>query len=611
MFQNFDDEGAGERADGARTGRLREFMAERGIDGYLVPRCDEHQGEYVAAAADRLRWLTGFTGSAGLAIVLGDRAALFVDGRYVVQAPAQVDTDVYEVLEVPAAKPATWLTGALGGSGSKARIGLDARLHTIAEVARLEAALATAGAELVSLEDNLVDAIWRDRPAPSVAPVVVHPLEHAGREAGEKIATFQAVLGDGDADAQVLTLTDSIAWLFNIRGADVPHNPVVLAFAIVHRDARPELFIEPAKLGADVRAYLEGLVTLYPPGELGERLDALGRAGARVRLEPESAGYWFEMVLEGAGAVICHGPDPARIAKARKNPVEIAGSRRAHRRDGTAMARFLAWLAREAAGGGLDEIGAARKLEGFRADTGALQEISFDTISGAGAHGAIVHYRVSLATNRKLEAGTLYLVDSGGQYLDGTTDITRTIAVGTPDMEMCERFTRVLQGHIALATARFPRGTRGVDLDPFARRALWQAGLDYGHGTGHGVGSYLSVHEGPATISRRGMVALEAAMILSNEPGYYKEGAYGIRIENLVLVREAEIAGAERDMLEFETLSLAPIDRALVVADLLSDAERAWLDAYHARVLDEIGPTLDGADAEWLTAACAPIDRPG
>jgi len=615
-----------------RVAQVRRLMAEAGVDALLVPRADEHQGEYVAPAAERLKWLTGFSGSAGLAALTRNAGALLVDGRYVVQAPAQVDTRTFEVLQVPDAKLSDWLGRRLQRG---AAVGFDPWLHTAAFVEDLAKALAPKGIRLKALAGNLVDRAWgSERPPPPQAPIVPHPLRYAGKPAEEKIAELQASLRKQGESAVVLTLPDSIAWLFNIRGSDVAHNPVALAFALVPASGKPELFVSPGKISPDARRHLARLARLVPDDRdawqrlagmgpeqreraarlaeravrkaLEQRLGELARAGKRVRLDPATAAYRLFRKLGEARTK--RGADPCLLPKARKNSVEIEGARAAHRRDAAAVARFLAWLDREAPSGRLDEITCSRRLEELRHETQALQEISFDTISGAGPNGAIVHYRVTEPTNRRLRPGELYLVDSGAQYLDGTTDITRTIAVGMPTREMQERFTRVLEGHIAIATARFPKGTRGVDLDPFARRALWQAGLDFDHGTGHGVGSYLSVHEGPQSISKRGTTPLEPGMICSNEPGYYKAGAYGIRIENLVLVKEAETpAGGEREMLAFETLTLAPIDRRLVLPELLSAEALAWLDAYHARVRREISPELAPADRAWFEAATAPL----
>jgi Xaa-Pro aminopeptidase len=609
MFQTYEAaEGGGE--SGERIARLRELMGRAKLDALLVPHTDEYQNEYLPPCNARLAWLTGFTGSAGLAVVARKAAALFVDGRYILQAPKQVDTGLFEVLQLPAAKPAEWIGRQLKAG---AVLGFDPKLHAPAAIDELTKDLAAKRIRLKALTGNLVDRAWgRARPAPPQGAVVPHPIEYAGKAAKEKLAEVQEMLKKDGHDAAVLTAPDSIAWLFNIRGSDVAHNPVALAFAIVPAAGKAELFIDPAKIGREAKAHLAPLARISEPAALQQRLGALKEAGKRVRVS-QGAAVWFSRKLKGGKAEVVRAADPCVLPKARKNATEIAGARAAHRRDGAALARFLAWLDREARGGGIDEIAAARQLESLRGETQALREISFDTISGAGPNGAIVHYRVTTATNRRLQPGELYLVDSGAQYLDGTTDVTRTIAIGAPTREMQERFTLVLQGHMRIATARFPKGTRGVDLDPFARRALWQAGLDFDHGTGHGVGSYLSVHEGPQSISKAGMAVLEPGMIVSNEPGYYKAGAYGIRIESLVLVREPEaVAGGEREMMSFETLTLVPVDRRLILPEMLSPWELAWLNAYHARVREIIGPELGHADRAWLEQATAAIslDRP-
>ncbi len=605
MFQTYEaPEAAGGNSEG--LSRLRSLMAASKVDAFLVPRADEHQGEYVPDCAERLAWLTGFTGSAGIAVVAKVDAALFVDGRYVVQAPRQVDTKAFEVLLVPGAKVEDWLGDKLKAG---AVVGYDPKLHTQTMVEDLGKLIQPKGMKLKPLATNLVDKAWgKARPAPPAGAISPHPLRYAGKSAEAKIADLQAILKKDEADAVILTLPDSIAWLFNIRGCDVAHNPVPLAFAIVPAAGKPELFVDADKIGTEARAHLAPVAKIAAPTDLAKRLAALKTQGKRVRLDPNTAANWFFRRLAGGKARIVRGQDPCILPKARKNAAEIKGSRAAHKRDGAAVVRYLAWLDREAPAGKVDEITACRKLEEMRAETQALKEISFDTISGSGPNGAIVHYRVTTATNRKLRTGELFLLDSGAQYIDGTTDITRTIAIGKPTREMQERFTLVLKGHIAIATARFPKGTRGIDLDPFARRALWEAGLDFDHGTGHGVGSYLSVHEGPQSISRRGMAVLEPGMIISNEPGYYKEGAYGIRIENLVLVTEPEKpAGGDREVMAFETLTLVPIDRRLVLPAMLSPSEREWLNAYHARVAEIIAPELSPADRNWLLAATAPL----
>jgi Xaa-Pro aminopeptidase len=604
MFQTYETPQSGQGA-GERVAKLREEIARLDIDALLVPHTDEYTNEYLPPCAERLAFVTGFTGSAGLAIIARRSAALFVDGRYILQAPQQVDTKVFEVLQIGKAKPGEWLGKTLKAG---ATIGFDPRLHSPATTDELAEELASKRIKLKPLGTNPVDRVWgKQRPSPPQGAVVPHPLEYAGKSGPDKLAEVQATLKKDGQDAVVLTFPPSICWLFNIRGSDVAHNPLVMAFAILPASGKAELFIDPRKIGPQAKAHLAPLARLSEPSALEARLTALKKSGKTVRLSPGAA-VWFHRKLKGGKARIVRATDPCILPKARKNATEIKGARAAHKRDGAALARFLAWLDREAQSGGIDEIAASKRLEEMRSETQALKEISFDTISGSGPNGAIVHYRVTTATNRKLKSGELYLVDSGAQYLDGTTDVTRTIAIGQPTREMCERFTLVLKGHIAIATARFPKDTRGVDLDPFARRALWEAGLDFDHGTGHGVGSYLSVHEGPQSISKGGMVALEPGMIVSDEPGYYKTGAYGIRIENLLLVGELEkVAGGEREVMGFETLTLVPIDRRLVVPELLLASELSWLNAYHARMAQIVGPELGPADRAWLEASTAAI----
>jgi Xaa-Pro aminopeptidase len=604
MLQTFENPPANAK-DPARIERLRAIMAQRGVDAFLVPRADEHQGEYVARSAERLKWLTGFSGSAGTAVIAAKQAALFVDGRYTLQAADQVDTAVLAVLEVPASSVDDWLAQNLAAG---AVVGFDPWLHTVASVEALERRLAAKDIKLKPVLRNLVDIVWgTERPEPPTAAVTIQPLMLAGEPAEDKIADIQSRLKADGQDAVVLTLPDSICWLFNIRGGDISRNPVVLAFAIVTRTGKPQLFVDPAKLGPEVKAHLKPLAKLFKPDALADQLTALKTSNARVRLDPGNAAWWLQRKLGGKGK-IAYGVDPCIGPKARKNAAEIGGTREAHIRDGAAMVRYLAWLDAQTPGT-IDEIQAVKKLEALRQATGKLRDISFDTISGSGPNGAIVHYRVTEATNRKLGAGELFLIDSGGQYQDGTTDITRTIAVGKPSAEMRQRYTLVLKGHIAIGTARFPRGTRGIDLDPLARKALWDHGLDFSHGTGHGVGSYLSVHEGPQSISKRGMAIIEPGMIISNEPGYYKTGAYGIRIENLVLVERpsAVLPAGEIEMMSFETITLAPYDRRLIALDLLTPSERTWIDGYHARVLKALGPLVGQAEREWLAVATAKL----
>jgi Xaa-Pro aminopeptidase len=589
-----------------RLAALRAELKRRDLDGFVVPRADEHQGEYVPPSAERLAWLTGFDGSAGLAIVLDARAALFVDGRYTLQICDQVDGAFFEFRHVTDEPPGEWLGEALGEG---AALGYDPWLHTEEAARRLGEACEKAGAKLVATDGNPLDAVWHDRPDPPAAPAVPHALEYAGKASAEKRKAIATALAKSKADAAVLTLPESIAWLLNIRGGDVPRTPLPLSFAILRADGAVALFIDPAKVDDRLRAHLGEGLTIAPPDGLADAIDALGAGEARVLADPGTAADWVFKRLADAGAQIQRGADPCLLPKARKNAVELEGARQAHIRDGAALTRFLAWIAREAEGGGVSESAAAAHLEALRRESNLLRDLSFDTISASGPNGAIVHYRVSEATDRALGPAELYLVDSGAQYPDGTTDVTRTVAIGAPTAEMRDRFTRVLKGHIALATVRFPKGTSGSQLDALARRPLWEAGLDFDHGTGHGVGSYLAVHEGPQRISKLpNTVGLSPGMICSNEPGYYKTGAFGIRIENLVAVRQEDaVEGGEREIYGFETLTLAPIDRVLVDIALMSTAELAWLDAYHARVRETLTPLVDADTAEWLAGATAPL----
>ncbi|MFD1104555.1 aminopeptidase P family protein [Sphingobium olei] len=587
-----------------RLKALRAQLVRQKLDGFVVPLTDEHMSEYVGAYAQRLAWLTGFQGSAGSAVVLPEEAAIFVDGRYTLQVREQVDGAHWQYESVPQTSIAAWLKD---HAAQGARIGYDPWLHTRAWVKQASEALAEKGAELVAVDTNPVDAIWPDRPAPSSARLVVHDDRFAGRSAAQKRAEMADWLTTKKADAAVLSALDSIAWTFNIRGKDVDRTPVALAYAIVHADATADLYVAPEKMDEAVAKHLGNGVRIHDRAAFADALADL--EGKTVIADPERAVAAIFEALDAGGAKILPLRDPAVLPKAIKNDTEIAGHKAAQARDGAALSRFLHWISVEAPKGGLTELSASDRLEAFRKDTGLLEDLSFDTISGAGPNGAVVHYRVEESTNRPIETGTLYLVDSGGQYRDGTTDVTRTIAVGSPTDEMKHRFTLVLKGHIALARAIFPKGTRGGQLDALARQYLWAEGLDYAHGTGHGVGSFLSVHEGPQRIATfgGGDEPLVPGMILSNEPGYYKTGEYGIRIENLVLVGERAIEGAEKEMLGFETLTFAPIDRALIVTDLLSREEREWVDAYHAAVLAVVGPQLEDEALDWLTAACAPL----
>ena len=593
--------GYGDAPRGPRLEALRAELRRRRLGGFVVPRGDAHQGEYVAGSAERLAWLTGFTGSAGQAVVLAAAAAVFVDGRYTLQAEAEVDADLFARCHLMDEAPADWIAAK---APEKARIGYDPWLHTPNDADRLEAACKRAGARLVACADNPIDAVWPDRPPPPIAPVLPHDAAFAGTPSLEKRRAIGRIVAEGRADAVFLSAPDSIAWLLNVRGGDVPYAPLFSAFAMIHADGRVELFVEGRKLGPGVRRHLGEDVRVLAVDTLGAALDGLGAEGRVLRLDPAAAPAWVWKRAKAAGLRLVPEADPCQLAKARKNPVELDGMRTAHRRDGAALVRFLAWL-EGAAERDLTEIEAAAHLEGLRRQEPLFRGLSFPTISAAGPNGAVVHYRANEATNRRLDAGSLYLVDSGAQYLDGTTDVTRTLAIGAPDGEMRDRFTRVLKGHIAVATARFPKGTTGPQLDTLARRMLWQAGLDYDHGTGHGVGSYLGVHEGPQRISKLpNRTALEPAMVVSNEPGYYKTGAWGIRIENLVAVTEVEApAGAEKEMLGFETLTLAPIDLALVDRPLMSADEIAWLDAYHARVRRTLTPLVDADTGAWLAWA--------
>ncbi len=604
MFQSF-DEPSQKDASAGRLAALRTELDRLGVDGFLVPRVDAHQGETVAPCDERLAYLTGFTGSAGIAVVLRGRAALFVDGRYTLQAAQQVDTGAFEIVPSHETPPAKWLERALGRSG---RIGYDPWLHGKAEIDRLAKAAALSGTALVPLDENPVDRVWSDRPGPPSGAVRIHPEDLAGESSARRRERIGALVAEAGAGCAVLTRPDSLAWLLNIRGTDLVRSPVVLGFALVESDGRVSLYMVPDKLDGTVRAHLGSEVTVAAPDRLGPDLARL--AGQTVLVDEGSCPLWIASRLEQAEASLLWGDDPCVRPKARKNAAEIAGMRAAHRRDGAAVCRFLHWLDEAVARGEeLTEIDVVTALEGFRSATGALEDIAFDTICGSGPHGAIVHYRVNRTSNRKLGPGELLLVDSGGQYRDGTTDITRTVPIGPADPAAIRPYTLVLKGMIALSRARWPKGIAGRDLDPLARIALWRDGLDYDHGTGHGVGAYLNVHEGPQRISRRGGDAeLEPGMIVSNEPGYYAAGRFGIRIENLLAVTEAAVPeGGERPMLGFETLTLAPIDRRLIAPDLLDAGEVAWFNSYHARVLAEIGPDLDQAARAWLARACAPL----
>jgi Xaa-Pro aminopeptidase len=604
QFQTFDDR-AETSATPHRLTALRAALKARNVDGFILPRADRQQNEYVPPAEERLSWLTGFTGSAGVAVILPEKATLFVDGRYTLQAAEEVDSAVFSIEHLTQTPPHVWIERNLP-SGS--RLGFDPWLHTAEGAERLAKACAAAGAALVPLEPDPVDTIWSERPEPPLGPVVLHDARYAGEDAAAKIARAQTEIAALRADILVVSDPHNVAWLFNIRGSDVAHTPLPLSFATLGRTGRPALYVDSRKLTNKVRDALEQVCDLREPDALTQDLTALAASGKAIRFDQATAADALSRTVRQAGGTPVRGADPLTLMKAVKTHAEIEGARAAHRRDGAAMARFLAWFDREAPSGTLTEIDVVEALETFRRDTGLLKDISFPTISGSGPNGAIVHYRVTRRTNRSIRRGDLMLVDSGAQYEDGTTDITRTLPVGDPSEDMRAHFTLVLKGHIAVARAIFPEGTTGAQLDTLARQYLWQAGLDFDHGTGHGVGSYLSVHEGPARISKLGTVPLQRGMILSNEPGYYKTGAYGIRIENLVLVTRADaVEGAEKTLNTFETLTLAPIDRQLIDPTLMTIGEIAWLDAYHARVAETIAPLVDKQTEEWLRAMTQPL----
>jgi Xaa-Pro aminopeptidase len=605
MFQNFEPVSDRSYA-GRRLPLLRAALEKQGLDGFIVPHDDEYQNEYTPEYADRLMWISGFSGSAGAAIVFRESAVIFVDGRYTLQVRQQVDDAFFAYEDLTETPPDQWLAKH-GKAGS--RIGYDPMLHTAAGLARLEAAAAKAGFRLMSVARNPVDAAWKDQPARPSARVIPHALVFAGQPAAEKRAAIARAVRDAGADAVLLTSPTSVAWAFNIRGGDVSRSPLPLSRALVTADGEATLFVAREKVDNALSVHLGAEVDIRDESEVDGALERLGDAGKKIALDPALAPVRYAQILSERGAKVVDMTDPCALPRATKNAAELDGARAAHLRDGAAVTRFLRWIATEAGSGAVDEIAAAKKLETFRAETGRLVDLSFDTISGAEANGAVVHYKVSTATNRRLKPGSLYLVDSGAQYADGTTDITRTVAIGRPTAEMRDRFTRVLKGHVALATAKFPAGTTGHQLDSLARRPLWEAGLDYDHGTGHGVGSFLGVHEGPQRIAKApNTQALKPGMILSNEPGFYKTGEFGIRIENLIVVREAEaLAGGERPMMSFETITLAPIDLALVEPALLTDEEKRWLNAYHARVRAALTPQLDAATAAWLKDATRPV----
>jgi Xaa-Pro aminopeptidase len=602
LYQSFEDRA--DPSNGApRVAALRAELARLGLDGFLVPRTDEHQNEYVAPCAERLAWLSGFTGSAGLAVVLKERAAIFVDGRYTLAIKDQVDLAVFATLALTETSPQQWLESHLARG---MRLGYDPWLHTPSQLERFNAAAHKMGAELVSVEPNPIDTLWSGRPSAPLGKIALHPRQFAGEIAKRKLARVAAALGANDA----LLVSDphAVAWVFNIRGHDVAHTPLPLSHALIFKDAEPRLYADARKFDNRTRDTVAALADIKEPASIERDLDILGRESKQLLFDSATASAKLASIFKDAGGSCEFGANPIAAMKARKNETELKGARNAHLRDGAALVRFLHWFAVHAPGGKLNEIIAACALETFRRETHKLKDISFPTISAAGANAAIPHYCVTVKTNAKIRKG-IFLIDSGGQYEDGTTDVTRTIAVGKPTALMRDRFTRVLKGHIAIARAVFPKGTTGAQIDALARVCLWQTGLDFDHGTGHGVGSYLSVHEGPQRISKFGTAVLEPGMILSNEPGYYRAGHWGIRIENLIAVERRIIAGEEHEMLGFETLTLAPIDLALIEPKLLDDEEMAWIDAYHARVRQKISPLVEPDARRWLRSATRPLSR--
>jgi Xaa-Pro aminopeptidase len=602
-FQTFEEPEGGV----ALTARLAALL-RRKLTGFVIPRADQQQNEYVPPSDERLAWLAGFTGSAGMAVVLLHEAAMFVDGRYTVQVAKQVDTKAWNIQSLVEPPPENWLSDHLKPGD---RLGFDPWLHTTAAAERLRAACSKAGAELVAVDSNPIDTVWHERPAPPLGAVTIHPMEYAGESEADKLTRIHTEIDKLGVDAILLSDSHAVAWTFNIRGADVSHTPLPLSYALVPKNGRSQIFIDHRKLSNSSRSHLEASGDVQEPDALASALRDLAATGAAIALDAATAADALSRLIEAAGGKPVRSSDPIALLKAMKNPVEIKGTMTAHRRDAVALAKFLAWVDREAPKGCLTEIDTVEALETFRRDTGALKDVSFPTIAGTGPNGAIVHYRVTRKSNRRIALGDLLLIDSGAQYEDGTTDVTRTIAIGQPTDEMRDRFTRVLRGHIAIARAVFPDGTTGAQIDSFARQFLWHAGLDFAHGTGHGVGSYLSVHEGPARISKLGTTPLKRGMILSNEPGYYKTDAFGIRIENLELVVEAKIDGAEQPMNEFQTLTLAPIDRRLINAHRISKRELSWINDYHARVREEITPLIDDEETRtWLHAATEPLVAP-
>lgn len=585
---------------------LREEMKKQGLDGFIIPHDDEYQNEYIPAYAERLMWATGFSGSAGAAVIMQNEATMFTDGRYTLQVRQQADSDFFDYVDITSTPVDEWLAE---NAPRGAAIGYDPMLHTTASVKRLRAAADKAGFELVAVAKNPVDLAWNDQPPAPLTPARPHELKFAGKPSGEKRKEIADALKKAGADTVLITAPPSIAWLFNIRGSDVARSPLPLARALLRNDGSATLFIAPEKVGNELPEFLGDDVDIRAETDVATALEKLGNDGAKVAVDPALAPSKYVEDLKAAGAKVIDMTDPCALPRAAKNETEISGTRAAHIRDGAAVTRFLHWLDTVAQSGEIDEITAASKLESIRAESEDLRDLSFDSISGAGPNGAVVHYRVTTETNRKLRKGELFLIDSGAQYPDGTTDITRVANIGDPTDEMRDRFTRVLKGHIGLATMKFPKGTTGHQLDMIARKPLWDAGLDYDHGTGHGVGSFLGVHEGPQRIAAApNAQALMPGMILSNEPGYYKTGEYGIRIENLIVVTApAPVPGGEREMMSFETITLAPINLNLVNAELLTESERQWLNDYHARVRETLTPLVPDDVRNWLANATRAI----
>ncbi|HCG6405125.1 TPA: aminopeptidase P family protein [Vibrio parahaemolyticus] len=587
----------------SRVNAIREWLAQHNIDALLIPHEDEYLGEYVPAHNERLHWLTGFTGSAGAAVITQDKAAIFVDGRYTVQVTKQVPNELFEYRHLIEEPALDWIQDNLTANAS---VAIDPRMHSSAWLDMAQAKLA-GKLELNILSGNPIDALWHDRPAPVVSDVCLMPTKAVGQSSESKRKEIAQLVAKAGADSAVITALDSICWLLNVRGLDVSRLPVLLSHAILHADSSVEYFLDPARLPAEFAAHVGTGVTVHHPEALQSRLEAM--SGKKVLLDPAISNAWFKLVLQNAGASVIAAADPCLMPKAAKNEVEIAGMKACHIRDGVAMSKFLCWLDAEVAAGNLhDEATLADRLEAFRKEDPTLMDLSFDTISAAGGNAAMCHYNhENQPEPGKLELNTLYLVDSGGQYLDGTTDITRTIAIGQPSAEMIKQFTLALKGHIGVARARFPKGTRGYQIDTLARQHLWAEGYDYDHGTGHGVGHFLSVHEGPASISKKQIdVPLTEGMVLSNEPGYYRADAFGIRIENLELVVETPTNG-DFPVLSFESLTRCPIDKRNINVDMLTRPELAWLNDYHQKVWEQISPLVDGEVKEWLREATLPL----